>query len=69
MKSSESTAEAAREGLASRNEVNEAVSSLRDEIRALRADMHTLVWQVFGAVAALIIAATGAIIAAFVAWG
>ena len=66
---SEATAEAVRDGMASQTEVKSGFAALRDEIRALRADMHTLVWQVFGAVAALILAATGAIIAAIAAWG
>lgn len=62
---SEATAEAARDGMASEARVNEQFAALRDEIQKLRSDM----WRMFGTIAALILAATGAIIAAIAVWG
>ena len=73
---SEAAASAARDGMAPDSQVNDEFTLLREEIHALRndmvalrADFHALVWQLFGGIAALILAATGAIIAAIVAWG
>lgn len=62
---SEATAEAARSGMASEAGANQQFAALRDEIQRLRTDM----WRMFGTMAALILAATGAIIAAIAAWG
>lgn len=62
---SDATAEAARSGMATDAGVSELYAGLRDDIQKLRTDM----WRMFGTMAALILAATGAIIAAIAAWG
>lgn len=61
---SEATAAVARSGMASEAGANQQFAALRDEIQSLRTDM----WRMFGTMAALILAATGAIIAAIAAW-
>jgi len=77
---SEATALSAREGLASestandqftelRGEMAEFRAEIRGEIKALRADMNAMKWWLFGSTAALILAATAAILSAIVVWG
>lgn len=66
---SEAAAEAARQDLARQNDVNRDFSALWAEIRAMRAEMQSLKWWLFGALSTVILAATAAMIAAFVVWG
>ncbi|MDE2966901.1 MAG: hypothetical protein OXS30_05360 [Chloroflexota bacterium] len=62
---SAATAEAARDGMASRAGVDDQFAALRDDIHQLRIDM----WRMFGGIAALILAAAGAIMTAIAVWG
>ena len=62
---SEATAEVARDGMVGDSKFSDQFTRLRGEIQELRAD----IWRMFGMMAALILAASGAIIAAVAAWG
>ena len=77
---SEATAEAARAGLAKREDVRdeyhalrtelrESVAALRAEMAALRSDLNAMKWWLFGTLSLTILAATAAIIAAVAVWG
>ena len=77
---SEATAEAARIGLAKRDDVRDeyhelrielraSVAALRAEMAALRSDMNAMKWWLFGTLSLTILAATAAIIAAIAVWG
>jgi hypothetical protein len=76
----ETTASAARDGLAKeanvrdeyhklRTELRESSAAFRAEMAALRADMNAMKWWLFGALSVTILAATAAIIAAVAVWG
>lgn len=77
---SEATAEAAREGLAKREDVRDEYHALRTEISELRSQistlanrmddqMRTLKWWLFGSLATLILGATAIIVTAIAVWG
>ena len=73
---SESTAEAARDGLARDKRVNDQFGALRSEIQQLRSemqqlrsDMNALAWRLFAALVTVVTAATAAIMTAIAVWG
>ncbi len=79
---SEATAEAARIGLAKRDDVRDEyhelrsdtqqlhsdIQQLRSEMQGLRSDMSALAWRLFAAVVTVILAATAAIMTAIAVW-
>ena len=65
----EEASDATRQGLAQQTDVDSKFGVLQAEFAALRAEMQALKWWLFGALSTVILAATAAMIAAFVAWG
>ena len=73
---SEATAEAAREGLARDERVNDQFGTLRSEMQQLRSemlqlrsDMNALAWRLFAALVTVVTAGTAAIMTAIAVWG
>lgn len=63
------SAEAAHEGLARDDRVNDHFGALRAEIQQLRSDMSALAWRLFAALVTVATAATAAVMTAIAVWG